>query len=91
MTTTHRFRIETTVNAFHAGQHVHLAPQIFATEDVSLAKFLRRYPGVTYLGSELTEPAPIQAGQFPPCPESPTVINGGFSGGGVQAAKIKKQ
>jgi hypothetical protein len=89
---THRFRIQSTVNTFFRGQHVHLAPQLFSTEDADLARFLRRYPNVTYLGSETSQPAPIQTGQYSPCPEPTQVVNGGLSAGRTAGVtKIKRQ
>jgi len=87
--TTHRFKIERTINAFHGTMHVHIAPQLFSTEDDALAKFLRRYPGAVYLGSEDVRPAPPQPGQFPLCPQSPAVLKGGISVAGAAEGPIK--
>ena len=87
----HRFKITATINTFHNGSHIHLVAQNYATTDPNLATFLRRYPNVSYLGSETSKPAPIQPGQYPPCPEPQPVINGGLTAGGTAGInKIKR-
>jgi hypothetical protein len=86
----HDFRIESTINAMCNGTHVHLAAGTnYSTDDKGLAKFLRNYPGVRYLGSG---PIPVerpQSGQFSPCPEP---VKTGHHGATIAAAdKVRRQ
>lgn len=71
--------------------HLHLARGPFTTNDRAVQKFLANYPGVTvWRVAKIEAPAPIQPGQYGHAGDSPTVINGGFSGGGAAAQKSQK-
>ena len=72
-------------------KHACIARGIYTTSCPDLASWLKTYPGVSVLSEQEEKIAPIDAGQYPQCPEPVVVINGGFSGGGAMAARPKKQ
>jgi len=87
------FFCENKIDAFYLNgtRQAVIARGVFSTTDPDLAAFLRTYPGVGLLSEQPEQPAAPNPGQHDQCPEPVQVVNGGFSGGGAAAARIKRQ